>query len=91
MLGVALADVFSTARAGRCTARPELAETAIPLEITIPVLPCRGGPEVAHRVFAPLGWHVDAEPIPLDAGFPEWGPPATSGCTCPESCGWPTR
>jgi 3' terminal RNA ribose 2'-O-methyltransferase Hen1 len=73
LLGVALADVFSTARAGRCAARPELAETAIPLEITIPVLPCRGGPEVAHRVFEPLGWDVEAERVPLDDGFPEWG------------------
>ena len=73
LLGVALADVFSTARAGRCAARPELAGTAIPLEITIPVLPCRGGAEVAHRLFAPLGWQVEAEPIELDPGFPEWG------------------
>ena len=73
LLGVALADVFGTARSGRCAARQELADTAIPLEIAIPVLPCRGGPEVAHRVFVPLGWRVKAEPIPLDDGFPDWG------------------
>jgi len=73
LLGVALADVFSTARAGRCPSRQELADSAIPLEITIPVLPCRGGSDVAHRVFEPLGWEVDAEPIPLDDSFPEWG------------------
>src|ERR1700745_3911289 len=55
LLAVALADVFSTARAGRCAARQELADSAIPLEIAIPVLPCRGGTEVARRVFWPLG------------------------------------
>ncbi len=45
----------------------------MPLEVTIPVLPCRGGPEVARRVFEPLGWAVAAEPIALDEAFPEWG------------------
>jgi 3' terminal RNA ribose 2'-O-methyltransferase Hen1 len=73
LLAVALADVFSTARAGRCAARPELAASAIPLVVTIPVLPCRGGPDVAHRVFAPLGWQVEAEPVVLDDAFPDWG------------------
>ncbi|HEX6232046.1 MAG TPA: 3' terminal RNA ribose 2'-O-methyltransferase Hen1 [Jiangellaceae bacterium] len=73
LMGVALADVFSTARSGRCAARQELADAAIPLEIAIPVLPCRGGPDVAHRLFEPLGWTVDATPIALDGSFPEWG------------------
>jgi 3' terminal RNA ribose 2'-O-methyltransferase Hen1 len=73
LLGVALADVFSTARSGRCVSRQELADSAIPLEIAIPVLPCRGGSEVAHRLFEPLGWKVAAKPITLDDGFPEWG------------------
>ena len=73
LLGVAMADVFSTARAGRCASRQELADSAIPLEIEIPVLPCRGGAEIAHRVFEPLGWAVEAQPIPLDDGFPAWG------------------
>ncbi|WP_167002495.1 3' terminal RNA ribose 2'-O-methyltransferase Hen1 [Mumia sp. ZJ430] len=73
LLGVAMAHVFSTARSGRCQARQELADRAIPLEIAIPVLPCRGGPTIAHRLFAPLGWTVEAEAIPLDERFPEWG------------------
>lgn len=73
LLGVALADVFSTARSGRCASRQELADSAIPLVITIPVLPCRGGAAVAARLFEPLGWTVDAEPVPLDEAFPEWG------------------
>lgn len=73
LLAVALADVFSTARTGRCAARQDLADSALPLEIGIAVLPCRGGPDVARRVFEPLGWAVEADPIPLDDGFPEWG------------------
>ncbi len=73
LLGVALADVFSTARSGRCASRQELADRAIPLEITVPVLPCRGGPAVAHRLFEPLGWTVVADPIALDEAFPHWG------------------
>ncbi len=73
LLGVAMADVFSTARSGRCNAKQELADAAIPLEIVVPVLPCRGGPVIARRVFEPLGWTVEAEPIPLDDAFPAWG------------------
>lgn len=74
LLAVALAKVFGSAMKGRCDARPELAETAIPLEIGLPVLPCRGGPDFARRLFEPLGWTVDAEPIALDPAFPDWGP-----------------
>ncbi len=73
LLGVAMADVFSTARAGRCTARQELADSAIPLEIVVPVLPCRGGVDIARRLFEPLGWVVEADPIPLDDVFDAWG------------------
>ncbi|MEV0229515.1 3' terminal RNA ribose 2'-O-methyltransferase Hen1 [Nonomuraea sp. NPDC050786] len=74
LLAVALADVFRTARAGRCKARPELPGTPLPLELRLPALPCRGGPELAARLFKPLGWEVDAQALPLDEGFPEWGP-----------------
>jgi 3' terminal RNA ribose 2'-O-methyltransferase Hen1 len=73
MLAVALGKVFRTAMSGRCDARPELAASALPLEIIIPALPCRGGPSVAHRLLRPLGWQVEAHPIPLDPEIPEWG------------------
>lgn len=36
-------------------------------------MPCKGGPEYAERVFAPLGWTVAATPLPLDPAFPDWG------------------
>ncbi|MBB6547994.1 3' terminal RNA ribose 2'-O-methyltransferase Hen1 [Nonomuraea rubra] len=81
LLAVALADVFRTARAGRCKARPELPGTPLPLELRLPALPCRGGPELARRLFEPLGWEVDARPVPLDEGFPEWGDSRYVGLT----------
>ncbi|WP_040687676.1 3' terminal RNA ribose 2'-O-methyltransferase Hen1 [Nocardia vinacea] len=73
LLSVALGAVFRTALHGRCDQRPELAQTALPLRIALPAVPCKGGPEAAERVFAPLGWTVIAEPLPLDPAFPEWG------------------
>jgi 3' terminal RNA ribose 2'-O-methyltransferase Hen1 len=65
--------VFRTALTGRCDARPELAQGPLPLEIHVPALPCRGGLELAERVFAPLGWAVAGAPAPLDPQFPQWG------------------
>ena len=65
MLAVAIKEAFRTALAGRCDARPELAAARIPLAIRIPALRCRGGSALARRVFAPLGWVVDAQSQPL--------------------------
>ena len=73
MLAVAISRVLKSALAGRCDARPELAATALPLEISLPAVPCRGGAEMAEAMFAPLGWTVEAHPQPLDEQFPEWG------------------
>jgi 3' terminal RNA ribose 2'-O-methyltransferase Hen1 len=73
LLAVAMSRVYRTAMTGRCEARPELAASAIPLELRIPVLPCRGGPDLARRLFEPLGWQVAATPIALDETFPDWG------------------
>jgi 3' terminal RNA ribose 2'-O-methyltransferase Hen1 len=70
---MALKDVFRTALTGRCEARAELAQSPLPLDIHVPALPCRGGVDLAQRVFAPLGWTVDATPAPLDPQFPGWG------------------
>ncbi|MFE2959313.1 3' terminal RNA ribose 2'-O-methyltransferase Hen1 [Nocardia tengchongensis] len=73
LLSVAISTVFGTALHGRCAQRPELAGTALDLRIELPAVPCKGGPESAERVFAPLGWTVAATPLPLDPAFPEWG------------------
>jgi 3' terminal RNA ribose 2'-O-methyltransferase Hen1 len=73
LLAVALSRVFRTAMTGRCDARPELAAESLPLEIRVPVLPCRGGRELAGALFEPLGWQVRCEPIALDETIPSWG------------------
>lgn len=73
MLAMALKAAFRTAFTGRCDARPELAAASIPLEIRVPALRCRGGAALAHRVFEPLGWRVEASTVPLDPSFPGWG------------------
>ncbi|GLY07220.1 3' terminal RNA ribose 2'-O-methyltransferase Hen1 [Actinoplanes sp. NBRC 101535] len=67
LLASALSKVFRSALRGNSKDRPELAGTPIPLEIRVPVL--RGTPDLITRLFAPLGWTVEATPIPLDAGL----------------------
>ncbi|UXX95815.1 3' terminal RNA ribose 2'-O-methyltransferase Hen1 [Streptomyces sp. AD2-2] len=73
LLAVALSAVFSSAMRGVCTARPERAGQPLPLRVEVPALPARGGPDLVRNLFAPLGWTVTAEPVALDAEFPEWG------------------
>jgi 3' terminal RNA ribose 2'-O-methyltransferase Hen1 len=73
MLAVAMGNVFRTAMAGTCKARPELAAQPIPLDLRLPAVPSRGDPDLVVRLFAPLGWKVEATPIPLDPELPEWG------------------
>ena len=73
MLAMAMSKVFRTAMTARCNSHPELAAAAIELEIHIPALPCRGGVELAERMFVPLGWQVAATPIPLDDQIAAWG------------------
>ncbi len=69
LLAVALGRVFRTALAGRCTARPDLAEVPLDLTVQVPALPSDGGAELVRRLFAPLGWQVRATALPLE----QWG------------------
>ncbi len=71
MLTVAIKEAFRTALTGRCDARPDLAAARIPLTLRVPALRCRGGTRLAHSVFGPLGWSVDAKSQPLKPA--EWG------------------
>lgn len=73
MVAVALGKVFATAMAGRCDARPDLPDVELPLDVHVPSLPCRGGADLARRLFEPLGWHVTATAEPLDPTVPTWG------------------
>jgi len=88
LLAGAMNRVFRSAMRGECPERPELAATPLPLELRVPVLRCPGGAAprpgrsaavdaaeatMAQHLFGPLGWTVDARPVPLDERFPEWG------------------
>ncbi len=70
-LSVALRSLFSTALAGRSKDRPELVQVPLPLELTLSTVKIRGGEETVQRVFAPLGYEIEAAALPLD--MPEWG------------------
>jgi 3' terminal RNA ribose 2'-O-methyltransferase Hen1 len=72
MLSVAIGSVFRTAMSGT-SSRQELADSAIPLDLHLPVVPARGGADLPERLFGPLGWTVSATPLPMDPQFPEWG------------------
>ena len=73
LLTVALGKVFRSAMKGASRDQPELVDLALPLEIRVAALPCRGGVEIVEQLFGPLGWTVTAEPVPLDPAFPDWG------------------
>jgi 3' terminal RNA ribose 2'-O-methyltransferase Hen1 len=72
-LAVAISRLFGTAISGRSKERPELAERALPFEVRLPALPCRGGEGYLRKLFEPLGYTVETSPIALDETVPAWG------------------
>lgn len=72
-LSVAVSRVLGSALAGRSKERQQLAETPIPLEARLSVLPCRGGESYIRRLFEPLGYEITASGHALDPSNPEWG------------------
>jgi hypothetical protein len=72
-MSVAMVSVFKTAMAGICKGHEELAAAAILLEAWLPSVAASGGPELARRLFEPLGWEVEVRALPLDPSFPAWG------------------
>ena len=72
-LSVAIASVFGSALAGTSKERPDLAESAIPLEARIAAVPSKDGADLVQGLFEPLGYTVEIQGHPLDTRFPEWG------------------
>ncbi|MBX3119406.1 MAG: hypothetical protein KF784_10095 [Fimbriimonadaceae bacterium] len=77
-LSSAITEFFSTAMSGRSKERPELAASPLSLVVNVPVLCCRGGEGFLRGLFEPLGYAVEAAPLPLDDRFPGWGRARTS-------------
>jgi len=69
-LSVALARALRTAMTGTSRERPELAQSAIPLEAVVTPLPARGGEALVRQLFEPLGWTVDVEGVAGPDGAP---------------------
>ena len=71
---VALSKAFSTAMNGTCSAKPELVDTKLPLQVKIVVLAApRGGEILIRKLFEPLGYLVNLERHRLDDQFKDWG------------------
>lgn len=62
-LSVALNRIYRSAMVGNSRERPELASSAIPLEIVITPVPVRGSQGLIQRLFEPLGWTVEITPV----------------------------
>jgi 3' terminal RNA ribose 2'-O-methyltransferase Hen1 len=69
-LSVALSRVFGSAMGGRAEAHAELAAQPIPLSARVMPLDCRGGLELAARLFEPLGYQITGSPIADRRGEP---------------------
>lgn len=72
-LSVAIADVFSSALAGKAKECQELVDQPLPLEATVSVVPCRAGEQFLRRLFEPLGYQVTTRTRLLDEKFADWG------------------
>jgi 3' terminal RNA ribose 2'-O-methyltransferase Hen1 len=72
-VSVAIAQALGSALKGQCKDRPELLDQDMPLTVKISVLPCRGGKQILHSLFEPLGYEVKAEEYMLNERFSEWG------------------
>jgi 3' terminal RNA ribose 2'-O-methyltransferase Hen1 len=72
-LSVAIARIYGTALAGRCTSHPELVETPMPLEATLSAVPSRRGEGRIRQLFEPLGYEVEVQAQSIDELYPEWG------------------
>jgi 3' terminal RNA ribose 2'-O-methyltransferase Hen1 len=72
-MAAAISKAFGTAMNGRCKDKPELVDVAFPFEVTIAVLPVRGGEAMLRHLFEPLGYTVSVKNHLLNNTFPNWG------------------
>lgn len=74
-LSVAIAQTLNSALGGKSRERQALAQTPLPFkaEISVVYSTTDSGEEFMSSLFTPLGYEVQAENLPLDEMFPEWG------------------
>jgi 3' terminal RNA ribose 2'-O-methyltransferase Hen1 len=73
LTSVALNVAFGSALGGKSRERPERVGEVMRWEVSLPVVACDAGEDLITRIFAPLGYEVTAERLPLDLAFPTWG------------------
>ncbi|HEV2237608.1 MAG TPA: methyltransferase, partial [Ktedonobacterales bacterium] len=74
LTSVALNVAFRTAMGGVCKALPERVAEPMRWDVMLPAVACDAGAESIAAIFAPLGYDVATERLPLDPTFPAWGP-----------------
>ena len=89
-MSTAISKVLGSAMSGQCKSHPQLAEQEIPIEVTLDVLPVRGGEKFLRGMFEPLGYTVSAQRLPLDDKFPDWGESPTFLFAWRSTHDWPT-
>ena len=72
-LSVVLSRWFNAALGGRCERMPELPAAALPFEVRIAAIPCRGGEEFLRALFEPLAYEIEAVRHELDERMPALG------------------
>ncbi len=72
-MSTTITKVLGTALNGTCNDRPELVKQAIPLEVNLSAVSAKGGISAIEKVFAPLGYEIEAKGFLTDEKFPEWG------------------
>lgn len=75
LTSVALKTAFSTALAGRSASPSRNARLSERMRwvVSLPAVACEAGEGLIQRIFAPLGYTVGADQLPLDTRFPAWG------------------
>lgn len=73
LLSTALAKAFGSALNGRCKDRPELVNQPLPLEARVYSLKAGTDAALIEKLFGPLEYTIEVEPVALDPAFPAWG------------------
>ncbi|MEZ4379938.1 MAG: 3' terminal RNA ribose 2'-O-methyltransferase Hen1 [Nannocystaceae bacterium] len=73
LLSVAIGRVLRAGLSGRSRERQDLADAALPLELTLSALPARGGERLLRGLFEPLGYDLELERLALADDLPDWG------------------
>ncbi|MBA3824664.1 MAG: 3' terminal RNA ribose 2'-O-methyltransferase Hen1 [Ktedonobacterales bacterium] len=73
LISVALGTAFASALAGSTKEHAERLTERIAWEIVIPVVACDAGADFITRIFAPLGYTVALDQLPLDPHLPSLG------------------